>query len=84
MSQGKKSRVGYYNPLVGKDITTQSNHEKSERYYLNPGLKFEKSPINVSHHPGEGTTTKGMLVFAYIVFVFILLVGIGWLVSMFL
>lgn len=78
MRQGRKTKAEYYNRLRKNYVRdTKSVPKQSERTYLTPGLG-KQSDIKTRYAPGEGVTTKGMIVFAYIIACLILIIGICW------
>lgn len=82
MRQGNNTRAEYYNRRQ-VNFKLEPPKRGLKQYHPMGDFEYEPPRINTNHQPGEGMVTKGVLIPAYAISIYLLILAIACMVASF-
>ena len=83
MRQGNNVKAEYYNNRRHVDFKPEPPKRGLKQFHPMGNFEYEPPQINMHHQPGEGMVTKGILIPAYAISVYLLILGIACMIASF-
>jgi hypothetical protein len=82
MKQSNSIKAGYYN-RQRVNLKQEAPKKGLKQYHPMGDIEYQPPTINTNHHIGEGIVTKAILIPAYAISVYLLILAIACLVASF-